>query len=162
MVTRTIIENVKDALAAASMIVESTKSELIWLLPAQVLAFADQFGLTNQSKVLIEKGVRVRGLTKISETSLEVVREYLNIGEEVRHIDEFQGAFMLVADKKESISSMNVTVQDLSLDDPIVAFWTDDQTYADFLVSTFEAAWNEAVDVEKRAQELSEQGPQHA
>ena len=45
-------------------------------------------------------------------------------------------------------------MEDVSLDDPLVAFWTDDQAYADFLTATFEAAWNEAVDAEKRVQEL--------
>jgi len=60
---------------------------------------------------------------------------------------------MLIGDKKESISSINVNTE-FSLDDPIVAFWTDDQAYADFLTATFEAAWNEAVDAKKRIQEL--------
>ena len=82
------------------------------------------------------------------------MRERLDNGEEVRHIDQFRGAFMLVADKKESISSINVNTEDLSLDDPVVAFWTDDQAYVDFLIDTFEAEWNEAVDAEKRLQEL--------
>jgi hypothetical protein len=47
-----------------------------------------------------------------------------------------------------------VNTEDLSLDDPVVAFWTDDQAYVDFLIDTFEAEWNEAVDAEKRLQEL--------
>ena len=58
-----------------------------------------------------------------------------------------------VGDKKESISSINVNAE-FALDDPIVAFWTDDQAYADFLTATFEVAWNEAVDAEKRVREL--------
>jgi hypothetical protein len=102
---------------------------------------------------LIEKGGRVRGITKISGASLDIVRKLLNNGEELRHIDQYQGAFMLVGDKKESISSINVNAE-FALDDPIVAFWTDDQAYADFLTATFEVAWNEAVDAEKRVREL--------
>jgi hypothetical protein len=47
-----------------------------------------------------------------------------------------------------------VNTVDVSLDDPLVAFWTDDQAYADFLIATFETAWNEAVDAEKRVREL--------
>jgi hypothetical protein len=61
---------------------------------------------------------------------------------------------MLVGDKRQSISSINVNMEYLSLDDPLVAFWTDDQAYADFLIATFETAWNKAADAEKRIREL--------
>ena len=68
--------------------------------------------------MLIEKGGHVRGITKVSGTYLDPVRKLLDNGEEVRHIDQYQGAFMLVGDKKESISSINVNIEDPSLDDP--------------------------------------------
>ena len=154
MASGTIIESVKDAIAVASTIMESAEKEILWLLPPAMLVFGAQYGLDEKSKMLIEKGGRVRGITKISGTSLDVTRRLMDNGEEVRHIDQYQGAFMLVGDKKESISSINVNMVDVSLDDPLVAFWTDDQAYADFLIATFETAWNEAVDAEKRAREL--------
>ncbi|MGB9371222.1 MAG: hypothetical protein WCB79_04740 [Halobacteriota archaeon] len=154
MAKRTIIESVKDAIAVGSTIVESAEKEILWLLPPAMLIFSGQFSLTEKSKMLIEKGGRIRGITEISAPYFDVVREHLNIGEDVRLIDQYQGAFMLVGDKKESISSINVNVEDLSLDDPVVAFWTDDPSYAEYLISTFEAVWNEAVDAEKRLQEL--------
>lgn len=154
MASGTIIESVKDALAVGSNIIESAKNEIIWLLPPEMLIFAAQYGLTDKAKMLIEKGGHVQGITQISDTYGDVVRELVDIGEKVRHVDQYQGTFMLVGDKKESISSINRNVEDLSLDDPIVAFWTDDQAYADYLVAAFEAAWNEAVDAEKRLREL--------
>jgi hypothetical protein len=150
---RIIIESVKDALAVSSNIIESAEKEVVWLLEPAMLAFSFQFGIQKKSKMLIEKGGRVRGITKISGASLDVVRKLLDNGEEVRHIDQDQGTFMLIGDKKESISSINVNTE-FSLDDPIVAFWTDDQAYADFLTTTFETAWNEAVDAEKVVREL--------
>ncbi|MGA3199084.1 MAG: hypothetical protein ABSD89_06715 [Halobacteriota archaeon] len=149
-----ILETVKDALAAGSNIIDSAKNEIIWLLPPAFLVLADQYGVSEKYKMLIEKGGRGRGLTQISGINRDAARKFLDIGEEVRHIDQFQGALMLVADKRESISSMNVNVADLSLDDPIVAFWTDDQAYADFLIAAFEAEWNKAVDAEERLREL--------
>lgn len=151
---RIIIESVKDALAVASTIVESAEKEVAWLLQPALLVFCFQFGITNKSKMLIEKGGHVRGITRVSGTYFDPVRKLLDNGEEVRHIDQYQGAFMLVGDKKESISSINVNIEDPSLDDPIVAFWTDDKAYADFLLATFDAAWGEAVDAEERLQEL--------
>ena len=47
MVHKTILENVKDIIAAGLTVVESAKNEIIWLLPPQMLVFAGQFGLTN-------------------------------------------------------------------------------------------------------------------
>ena len=161
MVHKTILENVKDIIAASLTVVESAKNEIIWLLPPQMLVFAGQFGLTNKSKVLIEKGGRVRGITQISETDLRVVRELLDIGEDVRHVDEYQGEFMVVVDKTECISSIpqqSVNIGDLSLDDRVVGFWTDEPTYTEYLITTFEAAWKEAIDAKKRIEELLQQG----
>lgn len=160
MVHKTILENVKDIIAAGSTVVESAKNEIIWLLPPQMLVFAGQFGLTNKSKVLIEKGGRVRGITQISETHLRVVRELLDIGEDVRHVDQYRGEFMVVVDKTECISSIpqqSVNIADLSLDDRVVGFWTDEPAYAEYLITTFEAAWSEAVDGKKRIEELLQQ-----
>jgi hypothetical protein len=149
-----ILETVKDALAAGSNIIDSAKNEIIWLLPPAFLVLADQYGVSEKYKMLIEKGGRGRGLTQISGINRDAARKFLDIGEEVRHIDQFQGALMLVADKRESISSLNVSIEDLSLDDRVVAFWTDDSSYAEYLIATFEDAWKEAVDAKKRFQEL--------
>ena len=154
MASGTIIESVKDAIAVASTIMESAEKEILWLLPPAMLVFGAQYGLDEKSKMLIEKGGRVRGVTAISGTYRDIVRKHLEIGEDVRHVDQYRGAFMLVADKRESISSLNVSIEDLSLDDPLVAFWTDDSSYAEYLISTFEDAWKEAVDAKKRFQEL--------
>jgi hypothetical protein len=162
MAHKTILENVKDVIAAGSSVVESAENEIMWLLPPQMMVFAGQYGLTNKSKALIEKGGRVRGITQISGIYLHVVRELLDIGEDVRHVDQYRGEFMLVVDKRESISSVPqhiVDIGDLSLDDPVVGFWTDEPSYAEYLTTTFEAAWKEAVDANKRIHELSQQGP---
>jgi hypothetical protein len=157
MVHKTILENVRDVVAASSSLLESAQNDIIWLLPPQMLVFAGQFGLTNQTKALMAKGGRVRGVTEISGPDLHVVRELLDFGEEVRHVDQYQGEFMLVVDKRESISSIpqqGVDIGALSLDDRVVGFWTDDLSYAEYLFTTFEAAWNEAVDAYKRINEL--------
>ena len=157
----TIIENVKDVIAAGTTLVDSAKTELIWLLPPAMLAFAIHYGIPKKSKMLIEKGGRVRGLTEISGTNIDVVRTFMDIGEDVRHIDQYRGEFMLVADTRESISSIpqqTVNVADVSLDNRVVAFWTDDPSYAAYLTTTFEAAWTDAVDAKERIQELLGQG----
>jgi hypothetical protein len=157
MVHKTLLEDVRDVIAASLSLLESAQNDVIWLLPPQMLVYASQFGLTNQAKALIEKGGRVRGITEISGTDLRVVRELVDVGQDVRHVDQYRGELMLVVDKRESISSIpqqGVDIGALSLDDRVVGFWTDDLSYAEYLFTTLEAAWNEAVDAYKRINEL--------
>jgi hypothetical protein len=154
MAEKIIIESVTDALAVGSSIIESAKNEIVWLLPPEMLIFSDQFGLTNKCQTLIENGGRVRGITKITNVYGKVIQRLVDIGEEIRHVDHYQGAFMLVGDKKESISSIYLDLEELSLDDALRAFWTDNQSYTDYLMSTFDFEWNGAVDAKKILLEL--------
>lgn len=151
-----IIENVKDALAVGSTIMESATNEIVWLLPPELLVFSVHYGLPEKYKTLIEKGGRVRGVFHISFPFIELARVLLDIGENLRHIEHYEGVFFLVVDKKQSISSMHLHTEDLALDDEIVAFWSEDPNYADYLLSNFEPAWKQGVDAQERMRELLE------
>jgi hypothetical protein len=152
MVRETIIDTVKDAIAVTSTIIESAESELAWLLPAPMLVMGAQYNI--KSKGLIQKGGRVRGITTISSPYVETVRELLDTGVEMRHLENYTGSFMLIADKSQSISSIHLNVEDLSLDDEIVAFWTDDADYAEYLLANFETVWAEGTDAQQRILEF--------
>ncbi len=154
MAEKIIIESVTDALAVGSNIIESAKNEIVWLLPPEMLIFSEQFGLTNKCQTLIENGGRVRGITKITGVYSKVIQRLVDIGEEIRHVDRYQGAFMVVGDRKESISSIYLDLEGLSLDDALRAFWTDNQSYTDYLMSTFDFEWNGALDAKKILLEL--------
>jgi hypothetical protein len=157
-----IVESVKDALAVALSIIESAQIETVWLLPPEMLVFAAQFRLTSKSKMLIQNGGRVRGVFSISSPYVEVARSLLDIGENVRHVDAYEGVFFLVGDKKQTISSLHVRTRDLSIDDQIVAFWSKDPKYAEYLLSHFELAWTQGIEAEQRIRELQERGVQEA
>jgi hypothetical protein len=152
MVSETIIDSVKDAIAVVSSVVESAEREIAWLLPAPMLVMGAQYNVG--SKDLIQKGGRVRGITTISSPYVKTVSDLLDAGVDVRHIENYTGSFMLVADNSQSISSIHLDVQDLSIDDKIVAFWTDDPDYAGYLLSSFETVWAEATDAKKRISEF--------
>jgi hypothetical protein len=62
------------------------------------------------------------------------VRELLDIGEDVRLVNNQQEVLFL-CDKTESVSSINPVTEDLVLNDQLVAYWTDDPTYAAYLFS---------------------------
>ena len=159
MADGTIITSVTDALAIGSNIIESANNEVVYLSPPSLLVLASQFGLTDKTKMLIQKGARVRGIADFSYQYIGEMRELLDIGTDVRHISQYQGIFMLVGDRQESISSMSIDVESLSIDTPVVALWSDDPTYAEYLMSTFETAWEQAVPAAQRIEELLKEGP---
>jgi hypothetical protein len=64
-----------------------------------------------------------------------------------------------VRDKKESISSINVYKDDILLEDPLIAFWSDDLAYAEYLLSSFDIVWKRSVPAAERIQELLANAP---
>jgi len=62
-------------------------------------------------------------------------------------------------DRRESISSMSINAESLSIDTPLIVFWSDDPTYAEYLVSIFEIAWEQAIPAAQRIEELLKEGP---
>jgi hypothetical protein len=150
---------VTDALAIGSNIIESANSEIVYLYPAPLLAFASQLGLTERTKLFIEKGGNVRGVADFSHLYIKEVQRRLDSGADVRYFSQYQGIFMLVGDRKESISSMSIDVESLSIDTPVVALWSDNPTYAEYLMSTFEMVWEQAVPATQRIEELLKEGP---
>jgi hypothetical protein len=109
--------------------------------------------------MFIERGGRVRGIADLSYPYIRELQQRLDFGAGVRYVSQYQGIFMQVRDKMESISSMNVDVRSLSLDTRVVALWSDDPTYAEYLMSSFELAWEQAVPAAERIEELLKEGP---
>ncbi|MCJ7762989.1 hypothetical protein MUP38_06005, partial [Candidatus Bathyarchaeota archaeon] len=89
MAKGTIIESVKDALAVGSNIIESAKSEIVWLLPLSIVIFAAQYGIPNKSKTLIEHGGHIKSIFHISSQYVELAQSLLDIGENLRHLDQY-------------------------------------------------------------------------
>ena len=162
MTNGTIITSVTDALAICSNIVESANSEVVYISPPSLLVLASQFGLVERAKLFMQKGGRARGIADFSYPYIKEIRGWLDIGADVRYFPQYQGIFMLVGDGRESISSMSVDVESLSIDTPVVALWSNDPTYAEYLVSIFEIAWEQSIPAAQRIEELLKEGPPHA
>ena len=159
MANGTIITSITDALAVCSNIIESANNEVVYLSPPSLLVLGSRFGLRENIKMIIKKEASVRGIADFSYQYIEEMRELLDIGIDVRHVSQYQGIFMLVGDRRESISSMSIDIESLSIDTPLVALWSDDSTYAEYLLSTFKIAWEQAIPAVQRIEELLKEGP---
>jgi len=159
MADGTIITSVTDALAICSGIIESAENEVVYISLPSLLVLGSQFSLTERGKVFMQKGGRMRGIANISYPYIEEIRDFLDGGADVRHFHQYLGIFMLLGDEKESISTMTVNGENLSIDTPIVALWNSNPTYSEYLMSTFNFAWEQSVSAAERIEELLKEGP---
>lgn len=53
---------------------------------------------------------------------------------------------------------MNVDVGSLSIDPPVVVLWSDNLIYGEYLLSTSELAWGQAIPAARRIEELLKAG----
>jgi hypothetical protein len=154
----TVITSVKDAIAVVLHIFESAKHEIVFLTPASFLSLAGTFNSMQSAKQFIQDGGVLRAILPISSDIVEAARMRLDIGEDLRHSDQFHEIFLIVGDKKQSLSAINLGVQEYALDTPVTAFWSESPAYVEYLLTSFEKVWSEAVPAEERLQELLKQG----
>ena len=159
MADGTTITSITDALAVCMSIIESANNEAVYISPPSLLVLGSQFGLREKTKTLTQKGGRIRGIADFSYQYMSEMRDILDAGTDLRHFPQYQSVLMLVGDKRESISSMGVSAKSFSIDAPIVLLWSDDSTYAEFLVSAFETAWGQSISATQRIEELLKEGP---
>ncbi len=152
------INNLKDALAIVVKIIESAQNEITFLVPPSVfsLAAASCDTMSRANRFMLNGGT-MRGITTVSPTNTEETRMRLEMGESLRHSDPRYEIFMIVSDRQQSLSAINIGVDEYTLDTPVTAFWSDDPTYAEYLLASFENVWSQAVSAEERIQELLKQ-----
>jgi hypothetical protein len=157
--TYKILKSVKEAAATIIFIVTSVEERFLWVAPGSTVVAASLFGINEAVKKLIERGGHVRGICDVTYPIIEPVQELLDIGEDVRHYDQYRGIYLGVFDSKSSVSSINVDITRVSLDAPLSILLTDDPTYAEYLASTFELLWEQSVPAAQRIEELLKEGP---
>jgi len=156
-----IIKSIKELVGIANAVTTACENEAILASPEEVIAVASLFGILDEITKLIERGASFRMLTDVSYSAIEFVKEALDIGEEVRHLDGYRGVYFAVLDRKICLHGINLDIKHLSLTQPIAMLYTDDPTYADYLIGTFEGLWERSVPAEERIKELLKQGPPH-
>ncbi len=160
MTAGVVINGLADALAVVVKIRESAQREIVFLAPPSVLSVGGaSFSSTQSAQRFIQNGGVLRGITTISLANLEEARMRLDIGEDLRHSNPHYEIFMIVGDKQQSLSSINIGIPEYTLDTPVSAFWSDDPAYAEYLLTSFESVWSHAVPAARRIRELELEQP---
>ena len=158
LTTFKIIKNVRELVTLATTSITSAKEEVLTCVPEIGLVVTSLFGVNEAAKQLINQGGTVRVITDISYSGIEVVKEVLDIGEEVRHFGQYRGIIFGVIDKKICFNAISTDITRLTLDQPVTWLWTDDAIYAKYLVSSFELLWKQAIPAAQRIEELLKEG----
>jgi sugar-specific transcriptional regulator TrmB len=156
--TYKIIKSIRELVATVTSIVNSMESEFLVFCHEPAVVVSSLYGINEAAKMLIDRGGKVRGITDISYPMIELIQQRLNAGEDIRHFSG-RGLLFAVFDRKISISAINPDVRSTSLDEPAKGLWTDDSTYADYLVHTFELLWEQSIPAAQRIEELLKEGP---
>ncbi len=157
-----VVNGVKDALAAALGILESAKEEVVWLVPPAIHTLSMTHGFFEKTKAFIQQGGVSRGVVSITPANAEEIQMSLDAGDNIRHSDKVHELFMYVGDEHDSVSSINMGIQEFTLDTPAVAYWSESPVYAEYLLASFENVWTQAVPAEGRLREILGRGPSQA
>jgi sugar-specific transcriptional regulator TrmB len=159
VITFKIIKNIKEFVALTTSLVALCKEGFLFVMPEPALLIVSLFGINDAGKKVVEHGRTVRGIIDISYSAIELAQELIDTGEDIRYLDDYKGIYFAVFDRKTSISAINVDIKSVSLDETISALVTDDPKYAEYLTSTFEFLWEQAIPAEQRIEELLKGGP---
>jgi sugar-specific transcriptional regulator TrmB len=154
-----IFKSLKEAVANMISGLTSTEKEVLFVIPGPVIVVGLLFGIKEAAKKLIERGGHIRGICDVTNPIIEHVQEQLDMGQDVRHFSQYRGIYFGVFDRKYCVSSINIDFKHMSLDEPLSAFYTDDTTYVNSLISTFEILWEQSVPAAQRIEELLNEGP---
>ncbi len=157
MTSGIVVNGMRDALAVASQILESAREEVIWLVPPSLMLLSTRYGFIEEGRAFIQRGGVSRGIVPFWHANGENIQMSLDVGADVRHSDDVHEFLMFVGDRQWSISAINADIDEFTLDTPFIAFWSEDRTYAEYLLASFEKAWSDAVPAAKRIQELEQE-----
>ncbi len=154
-----ILKSMKEVVTVTLSALASAKKDWFAVVPPILTVFSSLFFVEDDKK-FIDRGGRIRFITDVTYPFIELIREHLDAGMEVRHFDTYSGLLFCVFDGKIGMSAINVAdLKRASLRELVSVLWSDDPTYAQYLASTFELLWQQSIPAEQRIQELLERGP---
>ncbi len=149
-----IIKNIKEFLAVSIPLLNTLNEEWLLVVPKEMVAFASLYGISEASKKFVERGGTAKCIMDVSRSMIDLTRELLDIGYDVRHYDAYNGIYFVLGDRKQCMSALNMNIGTMSLDEPVTVLWISSSTYASYLASTFELLWEQSFPAVQRIDEL--------
>jgi hypothetical protein len=153
-----IAKSPKELIGLTMSALATTFEEWTTVVPAIFFVISSLYTIEDMKK-FIDRGGKMKTITDISYEYVDSIQQHLDISNDIRHFDKYRGIMFSVFDRKSSVSAINADITRISINEPLTALWTDDPTYAEYLTSTFELLWEQAVPAAQRIEELLKAGP---
>ncbi|MGZ4853199.1 MAG: hypothetical protein ACXV3D_08470, partial [Halobacteriota archaeon] len=145
-----VIKGRSNTLAVMEQLVKTAEARIIFISSLIGISILSTSGILEHCINAVERGVRVRYVTEILPRNISSAREALAGGIEVRHYDNYAGIRFLVADARESLTTITFDAGRHGKDAADTAFWTNSPEYAQYLEASFELLWDAAADATQR------------
>ncbi len=113
-----IIKNVKELVSVGFASAIAAEKEILVVSSQEIVAIASLFGVNNEVKSFIERGGMCKTLFDIPYSMIDVTREMIGIGEEVRHYPGYRGMYFSIIDRKISVPAINIDIKRISPNQP--------------------------------------------
>ncbi|MGA7075719.1 MAG: helix-turn-helix domain-containing protein [Halobacteriota archaeon] len=145
-----VIKGRSNTLAIMEQLVNAAEARIAFISSLVGISTLSSSGILEHCIDAVERGVRVRYVTEILPRNISSAREALAGGIDVRHYDNYEGIRFLVADARESMTTITFDALRHGKDAGDTAFWTNSPEYAQYLEASFELLWDAADDATQR------------
>jgi len=145
-----VIKGRSNTLATTEQLVKAAEERVLYISPLGGTPILSATGLLEYFIDATNRGVRVRYITEILLRNVDSAREALAGGIEIRHYDDYAGMRFLVADARESLTTITFDALRHGKDAADTAFWTNSPEYAQYLEGSFELLWDSSTDAKQR------------
>jgi signal transduction histidine kinase len=150
-----VLQNIDDILKKGKEILETSTDFLVCSKVGAIrLVYANYFNSYEKAMQGYSKGVHkgIRLVTSIDRNSVDIVRKFLRIGVQIRHIKNMPPIDFAVSDKE-----MIATVEKIESGQVIKSLLVSgEEPYVDHFTSIFEELWKDGMDAEVRIKAIED------
>ncbi|MGZ4909629.1 MAG: TrmB family transcriptional regulator [Halobacteriota archaeon] len=149
-----VIKGRSNTLAIMEQLVTTAETRIMFIASLTGLSILSTNGILEHCINAVDRGVRVKLVTEVLSKNVRSVREALAGGIEVRHYDDYAGMRYLVADSRESLTTITFDALRYGKDAADTAFWTNSPEYAQSLEASFALQWDSGVEATQRVEDV--------
>jgi sugar-specific transcriptional regulator TrmB len=145
-----VIKGRSNTLVMTEQLINTAETCILLVSSLIGISILSTSGILEHCINAVERGVHVRFITEILPRNIISVREALAGGIEVRHYDDYAGMRYIVADTRESLTTITFDALRQGKDAYDTAFWTNSPEFAQYLEASFALLWNGGVEAPQR------------
>ncbi|MGZ4863871.1 MAG: TrmB family transcriptional regulator [Halobacteriota archaeon] len=149
-----VIKGRSNTLAIMEQLVTTAETRIMFISSLTGLSILSTNGILEHCINAVDRGVCVKLVTEVLSKNVRSVREALAGGIEVRHYDDYAGMRYLVADSRESLTTITFDALRYGKDAADTAFWTNSPEYAQSLEASFALQWDSGVEATQRVEDV--------